>query len=140
MTQSVRCFPCHILSASRAGAVCRIYNYVVGQGHDLVAKGIVQETRQVFLGECFVLSEIGSCYIADEQRVTGKESYVLCVLAAQQVADGFHRMSGCVQNDECFLAYANLFSVSSDMRFKRWTGIGVINDGCSRCASQVYVP
>ncbi len=84
MAQGIPGVAAHVFAAGRTGAVSRIHNDIICQSHDLVAEAVVQPPGQVFFcNGAGLLSQVGSAYVADEERIAGEDGVILPIFILQ---------------------------------------------------------
>ena len=114
---------------------------IVGQGHDLLAKAVIQDAGQVLLGHVRTfLGEIRTPDVAEEERVAREDGVRLALLVAEQVGRGFHRVAWGVQDLDGHLAHLEDLAVGGDVRIEGGIGVGAEHDGGVRFLRQGHVP
>ncbi len=115
---------------------------MVGQGHDFIAKGVVEVAREfLFRQVCNdVLGQVRTTDIPDKQGVPGNDPVHLVLFVYQQVGGALHRMPGRMDHLNLVVSNFEDLSVCGDDGLITGLGIGAENDGSTRFLLQVQVP
>ena len=106
---------------------------VVGQGHDLVAKAVIQDAGQVLLGHVRAfLGEVRTPHVAEEERVAREDGVRLALLVTEQIRGGLHRVTWGVQDLDGHLPDLKDLTIRGDVRVEGGVGVGAEHDGGTR--------
>ena len=104
-------------------------NGLIRKGHDLVAKAVVQMTREILDGEVAFLCQIRPPNISQKQGVPRKNGVGFALFITKQISRTFHGVARSVHDFNFNITECQTLTVFCNVCFKVWRSVGPKNDG-----------